>query len=70
LLEKGRRIPCAARRRSDFRLRGPPRVWHSDYQISEHRDLRYVCLGGIRSTGLTASMALAEEALARLGSVG
>jgi glycerol-3-phosphate dehydrogenase len=39
---------------------------HSDYQISHHRDLRYVCLGGIRSTGLTASMALAEEALARL----
>ena len=39
---------------------------HSDYQVSEHRDLRYVCLGGIRSTGLTASMALAEEALTRL----
>jgi glycerol-3-phosphate dehydrogenase len=39
---------------------------HSDYQISHHRDLRYVCLGGIRSTGLTASMALAEEALQRL----
>jgi glycerol-3-phosphate dehydrogenase len=39
---------------------------HSDYQISHHRDLRYVCLGGIRSTGLTSSMALAEEAVARL----
>ena len=39
---------------------------HTDYQISHHPDLRYVCLGGIRSTGLTASMALAEEALARL----
>jgi len=39
---------------------------HSDYQISQHRELRYVCLGGIRSTGLTSSMALAEEALARL----
>jgi glycerol-3-phosphate dehydrogenase len=39
---------------------------HSDYQVSHHRDLRYVCLGGIRSTGLTSSMALAEEALARL----
>ena len=39
---------------------------HSDYQVSHHRDLRYVCLGGIRSTGLTASMALAEEALTRL----
>jgi glycerol-3-phosphate dehydrogenase len=39
---------------------------HADYQVSHERDLRYVCLGGIRSTGLTASMALAEEALARL----
>jgi len=39
---------------------------HTDYQISAHRDLRYVCLGGIRSTGLTSSMALAEEALTRL----
>ena len=26
---------------------------HTDYQISHHHDLRYVCLGGIRSTGLT-----------------
>jgi glycerol-3-phosphate dehydrogenase len=39
---------------------------HSDYQISHHPELRYVCLGGIRSTGLTSSMALAEEAVARL----
>lgn len=39
---------------------------HSDYQISHDIDLRYVCLGGIRSTGLTAAMALAEEALERL----
>ncbi len=43
---------------------------HSDYQVSHHGDLRYVCLGGIRSTGLTSSMALAEEALARLIEVG
>ncbi len=43
---------------------------HSDYQISHHPDLRYVCLGGIRSTGLTAAMALAEEALARLAECG
>ena len=32
--------------------------------------LGYVCLGGIRSTGLTASMALAEEALALLQQCG
>ncbi len=43
---------------------------HSDYQIEHHPDLRYVCLGGIRSTGLTASMALAEEALDRLRNCG
>ena len=39
---------------------------HSDYQLAHRPDLRYVCLGGIRSTGLTASMALAEETLRRL----
>ena len=43
---------------------------HSDYQLSAHRDLRYVCLGGIRSTGLTSSMALAEEALVLLADAG
>lgn len=43
---------------------------HSDYQVSDDAALRYVGLGGIRSTGLTASMALAEEALARLQSIG
>ncbi len=36
---------------------------HADYQLSGEPAARYVCLGGIRSTGLTASMALAEEAL-------
>ena len=34
---------------------------HSDYQIRLHPDQRYVCVGGIRSTGLTASMAIAEH---------
>ena len=43
---------------------------HSDYQLSAHGDLRYVSLGGIRSTGLTASMALGEEALRLLQSIG
>jgi glycerol-3-phosphate dehydrogenase len=43
---------------------------HSDYQLSAHVDAGYVCLGGIRSTGLTASMALAEEALALLTGIG
>ena len=33
---------------------------HSDYQLFGHPDLGYVCVGGIRSTGLTSSLALAE----------
>lgn len=43
---------------------------HSDYQLSSHADARYVCLGGIRSTGLTASMALGEEAVRLLADAG
>lgn len=43
---------------------------HSDYQLSADASLRYVCLGGIRSTGLTSSLALAEEALGMLASIG
>jgi glycerol-3-phosphate dehydrogenase len=43
---------------------------HSDYQLVADAGARYVCLGGIRSTGLTASMALAEEALTMLAGIG
>jgi glycerol-3-phosphate dehydrogenase len=43
---------------------------HSDYQLSVHADARYVCLGGIRSTGLTSSMALAEETVTMLAGAG
>jgi glycerol-3-phosphate dehydrogenase len=45
---------------------------HSDFVVDCDRDQRYVLLGGIRSTGLTASMALAEhsrELLAKAGLV-
>lgn len=35
---------------------------HSDYVVSVDAAQRYVLIGGIRSTGLTASMALAERA--------
>ncbi|MFF3171555.1 NAD(P)/FAD-dependent oxidoreductase [Streptomyces sp. NPDC057900] len=41
-----------------------------DYRIKEYPELRYVAVGGIRSTGLTASMAIAAhvtELLARTG---
>jgi glycerol-3-phosphate dehydrogenase len=43
---------------------------HGDYVIELHAEQRYLCLGGIRSTGLTASMAIAEEALRLLASAG
>jgi glycerol-3-phosphate dehydrogenase len=32
-----------------------------DYQLRVHPDQRYVCAGGIRSTGVSGSMAIAEE---------
>ncbi len=33
---------------------------HSDYQIALHADQRYVCVGGIRSTGISACLGIAE----------
>jgi len=42
----------------------------SDYQLASRPDERTVCLGGIRSTGLTASMALAEWTAERLTDAG
>ncbi len=72
LLEKGRRILPALLEEEVTAVYAGLRAAteHSDYQVSHHPDLRYVCLGGIRSTGLTSSMALAEEALTRLIEVG
>jgi glycerol-3-phosphate dehydrogenase len=40
----------------------------SDYQIHFDADARYLCLGGIRSTGLSASMGIAEHAVELLSS--
>ncbi len=43
---------------------------HRDYQLTSHSAQRYVCAGGIRSTGITGSLAIAEwvrEALADIG---
>ena len=34
---------------------------HTDYQVSIHADEGYACVGGIRSTGLSGSMAIAEH---------
>jgi glycerol-3-phosphate dehydrogenase len=43
---------------------------HADYVIDADRDQRYVCVGGIRSTGLTASMAIGEYVAALLRTLG
>jgi glycerol-3-phosphate dehydrogenase len=43
---------------------------HRDYQISVHEREHYVCVGGIRSTGLTASLAIAEHVIGQMGGAG
>src|SRR3954452_420784 len=43
---------------------------HRDYQLKAHSEQRYVCAGGIRSTGITGSLGIAEwvgQALAEAG---
>ena len=72
LLGKGRRImPALLDEEVTAVYAGlRPACEHSDYQLSSDAALRYVCLGAIRSTGLTASMALAEEAVTLLGAIG
>ncbi|MFE0652603.1 FAD-dependent oxidoreductase [Streptomyces sp. NPDC059534] len=41
-----------------------------DYRIAAHPELRYVTVGGIRSTGLTASLAIADHVLGLLADCG
>nr|WSW65198.1 NAD(P)/FAD-dependent oxidoreductase [Streptomyces sp. NBC_00995] len=43
---------------------------HEDYRIQEYPGLRYVAVGGIRSTGLTASMAIAAHVMTLLARTG
>ena len=43
---------------------------HADYQIRCHDEQRYVCVGGIRSTGLTASLAIAEYVVGLMAAAG
>ena len=43
---------------------------HNDYQIFLEPDKRYLCLGGIRSTGLSASLGIAEYAMELLAEAG
>jgi glycerol-3-phosphate dehydrogenase len=43
---------------------------HGDYQLTVHAPEGYACVGGIRSTGLSASMAIAEHVREQLGAAG
>jgi glycerol-3-phosphate dehydrogenase len=43
---------------------------HADYQITVHDREHYACVGGIRSTGLTASLAIAEHVVGEMGAGG
>ncbi|MEI6166375.1 MAG: FAD-dependent oxidoreductase [bacterium] len=43
---------------------------HSDYQIEMHAAQRYLCVGGIRSTGISAAMGIAEYAAELLRNAG
>jgi glycerol-3-phosphate dehydrogenase len=43
---------------------------HRDYQIRVDEQRRYACVAGIRSTGLSASLGIAEYVVAQLGEAG
>ena len=43
---------------------------HSDYQIAMHAEQKYLCVGGIRSTGVSAAMGIAQYAVELLGGAG
>jgi glycerol-3-phosphate dehydrogenase len=43
---------------------------HSDYQIRLHGEQRYVCVGGIRSTGVSACLGIAEYVIGLLSDAG
>ena len=43
---------------------------HRDYQIAIDEQQHYACVGGIRSTGLTASLAIAEYVTGQMGAAG
>ncbi len=43
---------------------------HKDYQIYSHPEKRYLCLGGIRSTGLSASLGIAAYSMELLAEAG
>ncbi|MAE63997.1 MAG: FAD/NAD(P)-binding oxidoreductase [Phycisphaeraceae bacterium] len=65
LIEKGRRIvPALVNEEMTACYAGlRAATEHKDYQVHVDAARRYVCAGGIRSTGLSASMGIAEHVL-------
>lgn len=47
-----------------------PATEHADYQVRLHAEQRYVCAGGIRSTGVSGCMAIAEYVATLLAEAG
>ena len=62
LLEKGRRIlPELLEEEVTATYAGlRAATEHSDFQIALHAEQKYICVGGIRSTGISASLGIAE----------
>jgi glycerol-3-phosphate dehydrogenase len=62
LLEKGRQIlPALLDEEVTATYAGlRAATEHSDYQIRLHADQQYICVGGIRSTGISACLGIAE----------
>jgi glycerol-3-phosphate dehydrogenase len=72
LLEAGRRIlPGLADEEVTATYAGlRAATEHSDYQIRVDASRRYACAGGIRSTGLSASLGIAEYVVEQLAAAG
>ncbi len=72
LLEKGRAIlPALMQEEVTAAYAGlRAATKHKDYQIRLHADQRYVCVGGIRSTGVSAAMGIAEYVSGLLANAG
>jgi glycerol-3-phosphate dehydrogenase len=72
LLDAGRRVlPALVREEVTATYAGiRAATQHRDYQITVHEEERYACIGGIRSTGLTASLAIAEHVVDHMGAAG
>ncbi|WP_084258653.1 NAD(P)/FAD-dependent oxidoreductase [Microtetraspora malaysiensis] len=72
LLEKGRKLmPALLEEEVTASYAGlRAATEHGDYQVFLDAGQRYLVLGGIRSTGLTSAMAVAEHALGLLGEAG